>query len=95
MLTLADYLKCNRLTQEDFASRFSPRISRVLVCRWLIWLEWRDERARGQGSLWRPPARALRVTEQRALQIELVTKGKVSRRYLRPDLFPAGARRRA
>lgn len=85
MITLAAYLRSQRLNQEAFAARFAKRISRVTVCRWLIWLEWRDADVRTRTR--NPPKHALRITERRALDIEAVTNHQVSRHYLRPDAF--------
>lgn len=84
MSSLAAYLYEGRISQADFGQKLAKPVSQQVVCRWLIWLEWRDA-----GSPGRSPARALRVTAERALQIEAATGREVPRDYLRPDLYGA------
>lgn len=75
---LADYLEKHGLSQEDFAAKFKPKVTQGLIHQWLLWLK--------------NPKKGTRITAERAVEIETVTKGAVDRSDLRPDLY---ARERA
>lgn len=70
---LQSYLEKHGLSQEDFAQKFTPRVSQGLVWQWLQWLE--------------DPKKGTRITAERAKEIETITQGQVTRHELRPDLY--------
>jgi len=74
-MKLAAYLKKHQLSQANFARKFKPPVTQGAVWQWLSWLE--DPDAEGMA----------RITAERAIEIEEITKGEVARHDLRPDLF--------
>ena len=75
-MKLNDWLVEKKISQREFSEMFEPHVSQGLVCQWLIWLS-------GKGGK--------RITAERAIEIEHVTGGEVTRQETRPDLFEVKA----
>ncbi len=78
-MTLAEYLKQNRLSMREFGSRFTPPVSTGMVWQWLRWEA--DPSAQY----------ATAISAKRAAQIERITQGALKRVDIRPDIFADAA----
>jgi DNA-binding transcriptional regulator YdaS (Cro superfamily) len=67
------YLEKHGISQEKFAETFDPKVTQGLVWQWIQWLK--------------NPKKGTRITAERAIEIEKLTKGEVTRHDLRPDLY--------